>query len=86
MDGYVPLKAFVKYNLPFDGLYVKADAGARIGVGEGRKVQPVVGAGLGYEMGITDTISVFGEANLDLVFAEKVQAVPGITVGAKITF
>ena len=86
MDGYVPLKAYAKYNLPVvDGLYVKADTGVRFGL-TGRNTQFLLGAGIGYEYGITENVSVFGEAGIDLLFAGNVQVVPGITLGAKVTF
>ena len=86
LDGYVPVKVFGKYNLPIEGLYVKADVGGRIGLNN-RGNQFVLGADLGYEHALTDSISVFGEAGAEFIFAaDKVQVVPGVAVGAKITF
>ncbi|MGN1188764.1 MAG: hypothetical protein ACI4SL_00040, partial [Candidatus Ornithospirochaeta sp.] len=85
MDGYVPFGAYAKYNLPvLEGLYVAADAGARVGL-QDRGMQYVVGAAVGYEYSFTEKVSAFAEAGIDYNFTTK-KVVPGFTVGAKITF
>ena len=84
MDGYIPLKAYAKYNL-VKGLYATADVGTRIGF-NGNKTQFVAGLALGYEHNFTEKVAGFAELGVDAIFANAVQFVPSVTIGAKVTF
>ena len=86
LDGYVPIKAFGRYNIT-DNVYAFANAGYNIGLDANKDKSGVIaGFGVGYEYALKDNISLFGEAGADILFGRDKAFVPGITVGAKVTF
>lgn len=86
-SGYIPLSIGGKYYLIDETLYLALDAGVKFGVRENKgRLGFISSINVGYEMPLSDSISIIGEASAIYTYDKTSHFRFGLTVGGKYSF